>query len=209
MKKFWAEFKKFFNKGNALNLAIAVVIGNSFTAITNNLVSGIITPLISILTGGISVEDWKVVLKPADEALGTTEIALALGKVLQAVINFLIIALTIFMIVKIFTKSKEFIEAKSNDIMNELNKKGAEKQMIKELKAKGVNVKDKEVLKLELEKLKQEKLAATLAEQEPVAEPEKPTIEVISDTLAEIKQLLSIANANATNKETATTKNDA
>lgn len=190
MKKFWAEFKKFVNKGNAMNLAIAVVIGNAFSAITNNLVSGIITPCISILTGGISIDDWKVVLKPADEVLGTAEISLKFGAVLQAVINFFIIALTIFIVVKIVTKSQEFIVARSNDIMDELNKKENERKLIKELKAQGFNVKDKVALKAELERIKQEKLAEELAKETKVEPEPKPTVEVINDTLLEIRDLL-------------------
>ena len=190
MTKFWAEFKKFINKGNAMNLAIAVVIGNAFTAITNNLVSGIITPCISILTGGISIDDWKVVLKPENVEQGTAEISLKFGAVLQAIINFMIIALTIFIVVKIITKSQEFIVAKSNDIMAELNDKKAEKEMLKELKAQGVNVKDKAVRREALEKLKQEKLAAKLAEEASVEPEPKPTVEVINDTLLEIRDLL-------------------
>ena len=190
MRKFWSEFKKFINKGNALNLAIAVVIGNAFTAITNNLVSGLITPCISILTGGIAIDDWKVVLKPADEALGVAEISLKFGAILQAVINFFIIALTIFIVVKIINKSQEFIMAKSNDIMDELNQKEAERKMIKELNTKGINTKDKALLKVELEKLKQEKLAEKLAEESKVEVPAKPTVEVINDTLLEIRDLL-------------------
>ena len=197
MKKFWTEFKKFINKGNALNLAIAVVIGNAFTAITNNLVSGIITPCISILTGGISIDDWKVVLKPENTELGTAEISLKFGAVLQAIINFMIIALTIFIVVKIITKSQEYLMAKSNDFMAELNEKKAEKEMLKELKAKGINIKDKAIRKAELDRLKQEKLAAKLAE-EAAAEPEpKPTVEVINDTLLEIRDLLKTVKAES------------
>ena len=190
MKKFWTEFKKFINKGNALNLAIAVVIGNAFTAITNNLVSGIITPCISILTGGISIDDWKVVLKPENTELGTAEISLKFGAVLQAIINFMIIALTIFIVVKIITKSQEYLMAKSNDFMAELNEKKAEKEMLKELKAKGINIKDKAIRKAELDRLKQEKLAAKLAEEEAIEPEPKPTVEVINDTLLEIRDLL-------------------
>ncbi|MBO7219365.1 MAG: large conductance mechanosensitive channel protein MscL [Clostridia bacterium] len=190
MKNFWTEFKKFINKGNALNLAIAVVIGNAFTAITNNLVSGIITPCISILTGGISIDDWKVVLKPENTELGTAEISLKFGSVLQAIINFMIIALTIFIVVKIITKSQEYIKAKSDNFMAELNEKKAEKEMLKELKAKGVNIKDKAIRQAELERMKQEKLAKKLAEEAAVEPEPKPTVEVINDTLLEIRDLL-------------------
>ena len=91
MKKFFQEFKAFINKGNALNLAIAVVIGNAFTAITNSLLKDIITPLVSVLTGGVSLSDWKWVIREANEAKEITELAVSYGQLLQAVFNFLVI----------------------------------------------------------------------------------------------------------------------
>ena len=63
-KKFFEEFKTFANKGNAIDLAVGVVIGSAFTKIVNNLVSGLIMPLISIITGGTDVSDWKWVIDP-------------------------------------------------------------------------------------------------------------------------------------------------
>ena len=189
MKKFFQEFKAFINKGNALNLAIAVVIGNAFTAITNSLVKDIITPLVSVLTGGVSLSDWKWIIREANEAKEITELAVSYGQLLQAVFNFLVIALSIFIAVKIINNSKKFIEDKSSEILSTLNEKETEKQLIKELKKKGVNVKDKEILATELEKLKQEKLQATL-NKENIAPPPKPTIEVINETLLDIKTLL-------------------
>jgi large conductance mechanosensitive channel len=207
MKKFFAEFKAFVNKGNALNLAIAVVIGNAFTAITNSLVKDIITPLVGLLTGGVSMSDWKWVIREANEAEEIAELAVSYGQLLQAVFNFLVIALSIFIAVKIITNSKKFIEDKSNEIMSTLNEKETEKKLIKELKKKGVNVKDKEVLKIELEKLKQEKLAATLKE-ENVAPAPKPTIEVINETLLDIKTLLQKVSTTPSPNNTTDEKSD-
>ena len=67
MKKngFWSEFRQFIAKGNVMNLAVGVIIGAAFQAITNSLVNDIIMPLISMLTGGIDFSDWKWVLKEA------------------------------------------------------------------------------------------------------------------------------------------------
>lgn len=70
MKKFFKEFKEFISKGSILDLAIGVIIGGAFSNIVNSLVKDIIMPLISLLTGGVAIEDWKWVITPADEAFG-------------------------------------------------------------------------------------------------------------------------------------------
>ena len=85
---FFADFKKFISKGNILDLAVAVVIGTAFNKIVTSLVNDIIMPLISLCTGGVSVEDWKWVITPATET--TAEVALAYGTFIQAIIDFLI-----------------------------------------------------------------------------------------------------------------------
>ena len=95
MKKLFQDFKKFISKGNVFDLAIAVVIGTAFNAITNSLVKDIIMPLISLATGGVNVSEWKIVLVPADEINEIAETAITYGVFLQAIINFLIIAFSI------------------------------------------------------------------------------------------------------------------
>lgn len=75
-EKFFKEFKEFISKGSILDLAIGVIIGGAFSNIVNSLVKDIIMPLISLLTGGVAIEDWKWVITPADEALGIAENAL-------------------------------------------------------------------------------------------------------------------------------------
>ena len=105
---FFADFKKFISKGNILDLAVAVVIGTAFNKIVTSLVNNIIMPLISLCTGGVSVEDWKWVITPATET--TAEVALAYGTFIQAIIDFLIIALTIFIILRIIVNSQRGIQ---------------------------------------------------------------------------------------------------
>ena len=73
---FWNDFKKFITKGNVLDLAVAVVIANAFNAIVNGLVKYIITPFVTYFTSGVSINEWKVILK--EELLDET------GAVLQA-----------------------------------------------------------------------------------------------------------------------------
>ena len=113
-KKFWEDFKAFITRGNVLDLAVAVVIGNAFNAITNTLVKNVIMPLIGALTGGASVADWKWVLSEAiyDDAgvLVQAENAVQYGLFVQAIVDFLIIALTIFIALRIVRHFRERLE---------------------------------------------------------------------------------------------------
>ena len=108
MKKFIAEFKEFAMKGNVLDMAIGVVIGAAFGKITTSLVNDVIMPLISRITGGVDFSAWKWVLKAAevDEAGVETaaEIAVNYGSFIAVVLDFLIIALALFIVVKAVNK---------------------------------------------------------------------------------------------------------
>lgn len=108
---FFADFKKFITKGNILDLAIAVVIGGAFSAIVNSLVQDIIMPLLTLATGdgvqGLSVVLNKVPKYLEDGTLNPEAVLWNYGNFLQAIINFLIIALCIFTTLRIFTKIKE------------------------------------------------------------------------------------------------------
>ena len=100
MKKFIKEFKEFIAQGNVIDMAVAVVIGAAFKNIVNSLVNSIIMPLISLLLNGINVTDWKWVIKAAvydaDGKLISGETALGYGVFIQEVIEFFIIAISIF-----------------------------------------------------------------------------------------------------------------
>lgn len=114
MKKFLSDFKAFALKGNIVDMAIGVVIGGAFGKIVTSLVNDIITPLIGLLTGNISLVDLKVVLSPAVvDAAGevvTPELVLTYGAFLQTVIDFLIIALSIFIVMRIAMNAHKKIE---------------------------------------------------------------------------------------------------
>lgn len=110
MKKFIEEFKAFITKGNVMDMAVAVIIGAAFNKIVTSLVNDVIMPLIGIITGGVSVEDMKWVLSPADEAAGVAEVAVKYGQFLQNVIDFLIVAFVIFCVLKIFLAGKTKLE---------------------------------------------------------------------------------------------------
>ena len=164
-KKFWGEFKTFIAKGNVVDLAVALVIGTAFNKIVSQLVDSFITPLIGIVLGGFSLDDWKWVYKEAvlaedGETVLEAEIAFSYGTFLQTVIDFLIIALTVFVVVKLYTRIRNRIEEEAqrlNDALNpdevEARKKAEEEARQKEELAKKL-----EAERLaEIERLKQEK----------------------------------------------------
>jgi len=104
---FWSEFKTFIARGNVMDMAVGVVVGGAFTAIVNSLVGDIINPLIGKLFGGVDLSAAKVILTAADEAAGVEEVAIRYGALIQAIINFLIVALCIFIVVRGINKLKE------------------------------------------------------------------------------------------------------
>ncbi len=89
------EFIKFIQKGNVLDLAVAVIIGGAFGAITTSLVNDLIMPLVGMIIGGVDFTSLKV-------AVGEAE--LLYGNFIQAVVNFLIIAFAMFLVVKAFNQ---------------------------------------------------------------------------------------------------------
>lgn len=111
MKKFLNEFKEFIAQGNVIDMAVAVVIGAAFKDIVNSLVNSVVMPLISLLLNGINVADWKWVIKPATyDAAGkllTEETALGYGMFIQEVLEFFIIAICIFVMLKVVLSFKD------------------------------------------------------------------------------------------------------
>ncbi len=104
-KGFWQEFKDFAIKGNAVDLAIGVVIGSAFTSIVNSIVQDIITPLIGAITGGFNYSEWFLSLDGTHynslaEAQAAGAAILTYGNFITAVINFIIVALVIFIVFK-------------------------------------------------------------------------------------------------------------
>lgn len=91
------EFKEFISRGNAIDLAIGVIIGAAFSGIVNSLVADLFMPLIGIILGGIDFSGLTVKIGSA---------VLPYGKLIQAIINFLIIAFVLFLLVKAINKFK-------------------------------------------------------------------------------------------------------
>ncbi len=98
MKKFMDEFKQFIARGNVMDMAVGVIIGGAFSAITTSLIDDIVMPILGIFTGSVSFAALSVTVNGA---------VIAYGNFIQAILNFLIMAFVVFMIVKALNKLKK------------------------------------------------------------------------------------------------------
>ena len=112
MKKFFKEFRDFAVKGNMMDLAVGMIVGTAFTGIVKSLVDDIFMPVISIFTGKLDFTNWFIALDGKEYA--TLELAkeagaatLNYGNFISGLINFIIMALVVFMIVKALNKLKK------------------------------------------------------------------------------------------------------
>jgi large conductance mechanosensitive channel len=197
MKNFFAEFKKFITRGNVVDMAVGVIVGSSFTAIVNGLSNNILKPLINYLLalvfGADSLSEIYTMLKPAytvDEA-GNEVLDLAnsiymdWGAFINAIINFFLIALVLFTIVKIINKFRE----ENKEFKANLVKGKPTKEERKEMKALGIKRSDKEAVKAYYDE------KARKAEEERCAAEEKARLDKLAnptteELLKEIRDLL-------------------
>lgn len=118
---FVAEFKKFILRGNVMDLAVGVIIGGAFQAIVNSLVNDIIMPVISLATKGVDFANWFIALDgnkyaTLEEATKAGAATVNFGTFIGAVLNFLIMAIIIFLIVRGINKvSDKIAEAKKEE----------------------------------------------------------------------------------------------
>lgn len=103
VKKMWNEFKEFAFKGNVIDMAVGVIIGGAFSKIVTSLVGDILMPILGAITGGINFTDMKFVISNAILENGEPA-AIAYGSFIQNIIDFLIIAVCIFGMVKVVSK---------------------------------------------------------------------------------------------------------
>lgn len=103
MSKMWKEFKEFAFKGNVMDMAVGVIIGGAFGKIVTSLVNDILMPILGAITGGINFSDMKLVISNAVLENGEPA-AIAYGSFIQNVVDFLIIAVCIFCMVKVMNK---------------------------------------------------------------------------------------------------------
>lgn len=208
MKKFFKEFGDFIKRGNIVDMAVGVIIGGAFsaivTALTNNIIMPLINMLLLVIGAGDSLSSCYTYLKKVVLADGTIDLTNSIyidwGTFITAVLNFFIIALTLFVILKVAMKSnKMFAEAK-NKLEGEYKLTRAD---YKEAKTKGINRLDiKAMNKFKHEKAEQAKAELELklkAEQEK-KEAEKLANPTEKDLLKDIRDLL-VAQSNA-NEET-------
>jgi len=127
------EFKEFIARGNVMDLAIGIIIGGAFQKIVNSLVNDIILPFTSIFTGKLDYTSWVI-------NIGNT--TLGIGNFITAILNFLIMAFSIFLMVRYFNKINKKIENMTAKEMAKFNKK-FEKQ-VKKFKKKGQEMPQKE-----------------------------------------------------------------
>lgn len=207
MKKFLKEFKEFISRGNIVDLAVAVIIGAAFSAIVTSFTNKIIMPVVNwvilAVVGGNGMDSIYTYLKkvfvtdeygaPTDVVDLANSIYIDWGAFITAIIDFVIIALTVFMIIKVINASK-----RKFDSIKEMVKKQTDKEIQKErkelmAKAKAENRPFKEVwAERQAEKQKQleEELAKQKAEEDEKAKLERLQNPTQEDLLKEIRDLL-------------------
>ncbi|WP_299316969.1 large-conductance mechanosensitive channel protein MscL [uncultured Maribacter sp.] len=112
MKKFFEEFKNFAIKGNMIDLAVGIIIGTAFNKVVSTIVSAIIMPPLSLLTDDVNLSNKKWILREVSDSV--EEVAIGYGELIESLIDFGIIALTIFVMVKFINRFKEKSEDPSN-----------------------------------------------------------------------------------------------
>ena len=110
----WTEFREFIARGSVVDLAVGVVIGTAFGKIVTALVDGVVMPIVGVALGGVSVSDWKYVLKPETvDAAGkkVAEVAIRYGLLIQTLIDFLVIAFVIYLLLKAYNRVRRPADA--------------------------------------------------------------------------------------------------
>lgn len=209
MKKFIEEFKKFITRGNVMDMAVGVIIGTAFTAIVNAVTKNILQPVINAILAAIfgssSLSGIYTYLKlvhviPGDPTSGidlANSIYIDWGLLINAIINFLLTAIVLFLILRIFNKIKENKEK----LQNELKKSRLSKKDKIELKKLGIKRSDKEAIKNYLAKKEEAELKALEEEKaKKLAEEEEAKKHTTEGLLEQIKTLLE-ENNKLRNKE--------
>lgn len=206
MKKFFSEFKKFITRGNVVDMAVGVIVGSSFTAIVNGLSNNILKPVINYLLALIfgansltevytfltKVEMTQDVLNEAGEVIGTetvvdlaNSIYIDWGAFINAVINFFLIALVLFVIVKVVNRFRE----RHDKMLTELRSKKPTREDRKEMKALGIKRSDKAAVEAFYAE-KERKAAEAKAAAEEKARLDRLANPTTEDLLKEIRDLL-------------------
>ncbi len=193
MKKFFKEFGDFIKRGNVLDLAVGVIIGGAFTGIVNGLSNYILKPIINWLLALVlktdGLEGAVTILSSAFNSDGTLDLANSIyidwGAFISAIINFFLIAMVLFLIVKTINR----VSTENTELMKKIKKNFISKEDRKELKKLGIKLKDEEKVKEyfaeKQKKLDEEKRLAELKALE-----EKKNNPSVEDLLKDIRALL-------------------
>lgn len=198
---FFADFKTFITRGNVIDMAVGVIVGGAFTAIVNSMSNNILKPIINwvlmLVLGEDSLSEIYTFLHRVDKVdeAGNTVADLAesiyidWGALINAVINFLVIAFVLFTIVRIINNLREF----NGDIVSAVDKGTLSRAEKKELGENGVSLKDKEAIKAyfaEKERLAKEAAEKAAADEAARLAAERAANPTSEDLLKEIRDLL-------------------
>lgn len=199
MKKFFADFKKFITRGNIVDMAIGVIVGNAFSAIVKAFTDKVIMPLINLLLslgGDKGLESAYTFLKTAYAEDGSVDLTKSIyidwGAFITAIINFFIIALTLFIILKVAMKSRQMID----EFNTKLRKGKPTEEERKALEERGVSKSDRKAYKEALVAYREE-----VAKKKAEEAANKPLIETDIDILKDIRNLLKEQKENSNKKE--------
>ena len=194
MKKFFKEFKEFISKGNVFDMAVGLIIATAFNKIVSSMVNDILMPLITWATGAASLADLSIPLRwEMVDGVKVVTLSWTYGNFLQTVIDFFIIAMSVFLMVKVVNASRKKLKEMEDVIVAQSRKEVRAERKALKIKAKQENRPFKEVLKEhEEQKAKEQaelkaKLEAEKAEKEAEEKRNNPSEQ---DLLKEIRDLL-------------------
>ena len=188
MKKFFAEFKKFIARGNVVDMAVGVIIGGAFsaivTALTNQILMPIINWILAAIIGKQGMEGAVTILSRAEDELGNLDLANSIyidwGAFITAIINFLLIALVLFLIIKALNMASEGLK-KNADKYAPLTK-----DEVKELKKQGKT--HDEIMQAAKDKAAADEQAAALAAEEAAKNAPKTQEQLLGEIVELLKE---------------------
>ena len=199
MKKFWEDFKKFIKRGNVVDMAVGVAVASAFTAIVTAFTKGFITPLLALLTNNSDLGQMKWVIREAQyvidpatglatEEVAVAEVALLWGGFVQTMIDFIIIALTLFIVMRVAGAVANHSAKIRTNMINALTNKDELEAAAKAEAERLAAEEAAEAERLAAEEAAKAEEAARLAEEERLQE--KARREREEQLLTEIRDLL-------------------
>ena len=206
MKKFWEDFKKFIKRGNVVDMAVGVAVASAFTAIVTAFTKGFITPLLALLTNNSDLGQMKWVIREAQyvidpatglatEEVAVAEVALLWGGFVQTMIDFIIIALTLFIVMRVAAAVAAHSAKIRENMINAITHKDELEAAAKEEAERIAAEEAAEAERLAAEEAAKVEEAARLAEEERLQE--KARREHEEQLLVEIRDLLRANSHNA------------